>query len=203
MIYMIQIQDNLSFFKSKLFEALAQAFYYPYKLKDIESLRENLRSLKDFADTFCDTAFKEKFNKFLQVVEEINNIDKLTEVEIQFVELDKPYNVNLSLYESIQRSGYYDLIIVSDLRNIYNVVGIDSRKEPDHISTELGFLSILFLLKASGNEKSEEVIQFFWETHIKKWVPSLLDNLINSNYSYFKVLAELTKEAFRCLGFEN
>lgn len=203
MIGMMVIQDNLSFFKHKLLEALSRAFYYPYKIKDIEQLRESLKSLKDYAGVFCEKRFEERLDEFLRLVEGINNIDELTKVEVQFVELDKPYNINLSLYESIQRSGYYDLIIVSDLRNIYNALGIDARKEPDHISTEFGFLSLMYLAKATGDERAGEVIQYFVETHLKKWVPALLDNLVNSNYPYFRALAGLAKEALRCLGVEG
>ncbi|PVU75238.1 hypothetical protein DDW11_03615 [Sulfolobus sp. SCGC AB-777_G06] len=205
MINMVEfmVQDNLSFFTSKVFDVLAQAFHYPYKLKDVQNLRNNIHEIEVYISSFCNENVKRAFHTFKSLVDGITDIDKLTDVEIQFVELDKPYNTNLSLYESIQRTGYYDLIIVSDLRNIYNLVGLNSKEEPDHISTEFGFLSLMYLLKSSRNEKVDDIIDFFLETHVKKWVPTLLSNLAQSNYPYFKILAEFTKEFMRCIGIED
>jgi len=196
------IKDTLSFFKYSLFDFLAQAFHYPYKLKDIKDLQNKARELEDLVKSFCDTQFVESFENFKKYLDSINNVDKLTEVEIQFVELDKPYNVHLSLYETINRFGYYDLVTSGKLINLYSTVGIKPKEEPDLLSTELGFLAFLYFGKAIGQDTSP-IISTFLEEHINKWVPKLIENLKQSKYEYFVVLSELLDKSLRCIEGES
>lgn len=198
----VEIKDTISFFKHSLLDFLAQAFHYPYKLKDIQSLQEKAKEIEMKIKTFCDTSSYEKFKKFKDYLDSINNVDKLTEVEIQFVELDKPYNLHRSLYESISRQGYYDLALVSELRTIYNKLGIDPKEEPDLLSVELAFLSFLYFNKAIGNNVVDEIIEYFIETHFDTWVPKLAENLKSSDYFYFSLLGDFMLEAIKCIKSE-
>lgn len=198
----VEIKDNLSFFKYLLLDFLAEAFHYPYKLREIQDLKEKARKVENLVTAFCDENAIRKFKELKAFIESVNNIDKLTEIEVQFVELDKPYNLHLSLYESINRQGYYDLVIASEIRNIYNKVGVDPKEEPDLLPVELGFLSFLYFNKAIGNNQVSEILEYFKENHIDNWVPELAENLRKSNLSYFAILGDFLSEALKCIKKE-
>lgn len=204
MIEMIEtsIKDILSFFKYSLFDFLAQAFHYPYKLKDIKDLQSKAREIEELVKSFCDPQLVESFENFKKYLDSIDNIDKLTEVEIQFVELDKPYNSHLSLYETINRFGYYDVVTAGKLINLYASVGIKPKEEPDLLSTELGFLAFLYFGKAIGQDTSQ-LISTFVEEHINKWVPKLIENLKQTKYEYFVLLSDLLEKSLRCIKGEG
>ncbi|BFI77010.1 molecular chaperone TorD family protein [Sulfurisphaera ohwakuensis] len=198
----IEIKDNLSFFKHLLLDFLAEAFHYPYRLRDIQDLKERANKVENLISTFCDENTTKKFEELKKFIDSVNNIDKLTEIEVQFVELDKPYNLHLSLYESINRQGYYDLVIASEIRSIYNKLGVDPKEEADLLPVELGFLSFLYFNKAIGNNQVNEVLEYFTENHIDNWVPVLAENLKKSNLSYFTILGDFLFEALKCIKKE-
>ncbi|MBP1358072.1 MAG: molecular chaperone TorD family protein, partial [Sulfolobus sp.] len=170
-----KIQDNIFLQKSILFDFLARSYYYPFKLIDMDILKGELLEVEEILPRICKCQETlDAFLKFKEVVMPIDNYDKLTQLEMQFVNLDKPAFVKYSLYESVQKMGYHDLINAMDLKKIFRKYGMEPAKGefPDHISLLLSFLSYLYLrLSINFEEKIVKDLEDFKKKHIYNWIP--------------------------------
>lgn len=198
-----KIQENNIFFKkSILFDFLARSYYYPYKLIDLDILKGELAEVEEILPEVCKC--KETHDallKFKEVIMPINDYNKLTELEVQFVNLDKPSFIKYSLYESVHKVGYHDLINATDLKRLYRKHGLEPTKGefPDHIALLISFLSYLYLkLSIEFDEKTVKDLEDFKKKHIYDWIPKLAESLIDLPYPYFSSLGYLTIRLLEC-----
>lgn len=193
----------MSFFQlSILFDLLARSFSYPYKLADMRQTAELVPKAKSAAAEACPEALA-PLEEFADVLESVRDVEALTAVEVEFVDLDKPVNAFVySPHESIQRSGYYDMGVVSDVRRFYVDAGMKPRPgaEPDHIATELAFLSALFYAASQKGDEAAKFIDAFWEEHVESWMLKYAERLSQSGFKYFAPLGKLLSAALKCYG---
>jgi len=109
--------------------------------------------------------------------------------------------------ESVYREGTLMQYSRDEVLRTYWSFGVDKKKEftepEDHIAVELNFLMYLCqkaseALKKGDAKEARRYIQGqkdFLETHLVKWVPKLVEDILNTARTpFYKAIAVLTKE---------
>jgi len=144
-----------------------------------------LSDLRELETKITDRPYYPEVSRLMDILEKGNGDSLLTEYTSCLI--NDYSGLKCPPYESwyTQRTLYGN--VVGELMKIYLKYGIyPSRELPDHVSTEMEFVSFLYFV--SQDEEADNFVR----KHILNWVPRLADDIrANARGEYTRVIGEL------------
>ncbi len=189
-----------------IYRFLSLIFSYPEK----EQLKELMEALPDLKLSLDRTKIKfsvESIDDLL--LEAIKNPLNLKAEYVSLFEADPKAPIRETSYE-LDKTGRR-VIEMADLLGFYTAFGVEPREgtEPDHLSAELEFMSLLlqkeYHLNLSGNKEGARIVsgatEEFLKNHLGRWYEIFSRTLIQTDVSKFYI--EMGKFLKVFLDFET